>query len=84
MVSSVSPERCEHMTPQPLCLHILTASIDSVMVPIWLTFSSNALHALSSIAFLTRVTFVTVRSSPTIWVGSPIDAVIPAHAAQSS
>merc|ERR1719238_965920 len=65
VVSSVSPERCEHITPQPDCLHILTASIDSVMVPIWLTLRSSALHALSSMAFLTRVTLVTVRSSPT-------------------
>merc|ERR1719487_1601921 len=48
VVSSVSPERCEHMTPQPFCLHSLTASIDSEIVPIWLTLRSSALHAFFS------------------------------------
>ena len=32
--SSVSPERWEHITPQPLLLQSFTASMDSVMVPI--------------------------------------------------
>jgi hypothetical protein len=27
VVSSVSPERCEHMTPQPFCLESSTAAI---------------------------------------------------------
>merc|ERR1740130_260985 len=29
VVSSVSPERCEVITPHPLCLHIFTAFMDS-------------------------------------------------------
>jgi hypothetical protein len=33
-LSSVSPERCEHITPHPATLAILTASIASVIVPI--------------------------------------------------
>ena len=53
-------------------------------VLIRLTLSRSALHALSSIAFLTRVTFVTVKSSPTTCVGSPMAVVISVHAAQSS
>lgn len=32
--SSVSPLRCDAMTPQPAFFDILTASIDSVIVPI--------------------------------------------------
>merc|ERR1712051_1080029 len=44
VVSSVSPERWEHMIPQPFCLHIFTAAMDSERVPIWFTFKSSALH----------------------------------------
>ena len=47
---SVSPERCDVITPQPAALAMLTASIASVIEPIWLTLSSSALHALSSMA----------------------------------
>jgi hypothetical protein len=36
-VSSVSPERCETITPQPFFRANVAASIDSVTVPIWLT-----------------------------------------------
>jgi len=38
VVSSVSPDRCDVMTPQPDFLHMRTAAIDSVMVPIWFTW----------------------------------------------
>uniref|UniRef100_H3G5Q2 Uncharacterized protein n=1 Tax=Phytophthora ramorum TaxID=164328 RepID=H3G5Q2_PHYRM len=65
-VSSVSPLRWLAMIAQPAFFAIVTASIDSVMLPIWFTFSRRALQAFSSIAFFTRVGFVTVRSSPTI------------------
>merc|ERR1719414_2043993 len=65
VTSSVSPERCEHITPQPLFLQSVTASMDSLREPIWFTFRRRALQAFSSIALLTRVTLVTVRSSPT-------------------
>lgn len=37
--------------------------MDSVSVPIWLTFSKRALQLLSSMAFLMRMGFVTVKSS---------------------
>merc|ERR1719486_993504 len=66
VVSSVSPDRCEHIIPQSFCLHSFTASIDSETLPIWFTFRSSALQAFLSIAVCTRVTLVTVRSSPTI------------------
>merc|ERR550537_1992610 len=71
VVSSVSPERCEHMMPQPFCLHNFTASMDSERLPIWLTFKRRALQAFFSMAVLMRDTFVTVRSSPTICIPSP-------------
>lgn len=63
VTSSVSPDRWETMTPHPAAYESLAAWIDSVSVPIWLTFSSRALHDLSSIAFLMRWGFVTVKSS---------------------
>ena len=74
--SSVSPERCEVITPQPAALAMLTAAMLSEMEPIWFTLSSSALQAFSSMAFCTRVGFVTSRSSPTIWQVVPILAVI--------
>ena len=58
-VSSVSPERCDVITPQPAPLAMLTASMASETEPIWLTLSSSALHAFSSMAFCTRVGLVT-------------------------
>jgi len=51
-VSSVSPERCDVITPQPAFLESLTAWMASVIEPIWLTLSSSALHALSATARL--------------------------------
>ena len=62
----VSPDRCEHMTPQPFCLDSFTAAIDSEMDPIWFTLSKRQLAAFSSIALLMKSGLVTVRSSPTI------------------
>merc|ERR1712050_770057 len=38
VTSSVSPDRCEHITPHPFVLQSFTASIDSLTVPIWFTF----------------------------------------------
>ncbi|KAI9907374.1 hypothetical protein PsorP6_003577 [Peronosclerospora sorghi] len=63
---------------------MVTASIDSVMLPIWFTLSKSALQACCSIAFFTRVGFVTVRSSPTICTSLPILLVIFTHDSQSS
>merc|ERR1711972_588628 len=51
VVSSVSPERWEHITPQSLVLQSLTASMDSERLPIWFTLSRRALQALVSMAF---------------------------------
>merc|ERR1719440_2188421 len=74
-VSSVSPERCDTITPQPASWLILHASIASVTEPIWFTFRRRALHAFFSIPIFTRVGLVTVKSSPTIWIFSPICAL---------
>ena len=63
VTSSVSPERCETITPQPAAYESLAAWIDSVSVPIWLTLRSRALQDFNSMAFLIRSGFVTVRSS---------------------
>merc|ERR1712100_233428 len=72
-VSSVSPERCDTITPQPCSWLILHASMASVIEPIWFTFKSRALHAFFSIAAVTRFGFVTNKSSPTIWIfSSPV------------
>mmetsp|Transcript_16941 Transcript_16941/g.52531 ORF Transcript_16941/g.52531 Transcript_16941/m.52531 type:complete len:225 (-) Transcript_16941:443-1117(-) len=81
-VSSVSPERCDTMTPQPAALASLAAWIDSVSEPIWLTLSSSALQAFFSAASAMRLGLVTVRSSPTIWMS--VAAVRLAKLAQSS
>eukprot|EP00445_Apocalathium_hangoei_P048359 CAMPEP_0204007896 /NCGR_PEP_ID=MMETSP0360-20130528/20790_1 /ASSEMBLY_ACC=CAM_ASM_000342 /TAXON_ID=268821 /ORGANISM="Scrippsiella Hangoei, Strain SHTV-5" /LENGTH=77 /DNA_ID=CAMNT_0050950137 /DNA_START=14 /DNA_END=243 /DNA_ORIENTATION=+ len=43
------------MTPQPASIDMVAAWMASVTLPIWLTFSSNALHAFSSMAFCTLV-----------------------------
>lgn len=45
------------------------ASNDSVIVPIWLIFNSNELHASFSLAVSIRSIFVASRSSPTISIG---------------
>merc|ERR1719313_1642466 len=74
--SSVSPDRWDAMTPQPACLAIVTASMDSEMEPIWLILRSSALHDFLSIACCTRFGLVTSRSSPTIWTFSPICSVM--------
>jgi hypothetical protein len=65
------------------CLANLTASIDSVTVPIWLTFNNKALHALPSTPCLIRNGLVTNKSSPTICVPVPIAAVARAQPLQS-
>eukprot|EP01139_Manchomonas_bermudensis_P001987 Amastigsp_a3406_21.p5 type:complete len:113 gc:universal Amastigsp_a3406_21:75-413(+) len=70
--SSVSPERCETMTPHPAACAFAHAAIASVIDPIWLTLSSRALQALWPSAVSMRSTLVTSRSSPTIW--SPFGA----------
>ena len=62
-LSSVSPLRCDTITPQPAACAILHAWIDSDTEPIWFTFSSSALQALRSIASFTFFGFVTVKSS---------------------
>lgn len=62
--------------------HLTYARIDSVTVPIWLTFSSRQLQAFSSTALLMRLGLVTVRSSPTTWMSVlPVKSV---QAVQSS
>mmetsp|Transcript_5336 Transcript_5336/g.14340 ORF Transcript_5336/g.14340 Transcript_5336/m.14340 type:complete len:429 (+) Transcript_5336:208-1494(+) len=65
--SSVSPDLWLVITPQPASLDILTASMDSVREPIWLTFRSKELTAFCSMPRLTRMGFVTSMSSPTTW-----------------
>lgn len=65
-VSSVSPDRCETMTPQPAFCANLQASMDSVNEPIWFTFKRRQLQAFEEMAFLMRFGLVTVKSSPTI------------------
>lgn len=70
------------VTLQASVSHLTYARIDSVTVPIWLTFSSRQLQAFSSTALLMRLGLVTVRSSPTTWM-----SVLPVksdQAAQSS
>lgn len=80
-VSSVSPERCDTIVPQPLLLANKWARMDSVTVPIWLTFNNKQLHAFFSTAVAIRFGFVTVKSSPTIW--TLVLAVMLLHAFQS-
>mmetsp|Transcript_1513 Transcript_1513/g.5098 ORF Transcript_1513/g.5098 Transcript_1513/m.5098 type:complete len:263 (+) Transcript_1513:1590-2378(+) len=82
--SSVSPERWDVITPQPAFCAMLTASIASVMEPIWFTLSSSALAALSLTARAILVGFVTVRSSPTICTSFPYFATISDQFSQSS
>jgi hypothetical protein len=65
-LTSVSPERCDVITPHPASLLMRTASIDSLMVPIWLTLRRRALEEPASMARLTRLGLVTRWSSPTI------------------
>mmetsp|Transcript_74640 Transcript_74640/g.216581 ORF Transcript_74640/g.216581 Transcript_74640/m.216581 type:complete len:227 (+) Transcript_74640:614-1294(+) len=72
--SSVSPDLCDTMTPQPACCDICAASIASVIEPIWLTFKRSALHAFTSRALAIRFGFVTNKSSPTICTLSPTAA----------
>merc|ERR1711934_1320745 len=82
--SSVSPDLCDTITPQPLRMDMFAASMASVMEPIWLTFSSNALQASLSSALEIRFVFVTSRSSPTICMFLPHMALNSEYAAQSS
>lgn len=67
-VSSVSPERWDTITPQSFSRDNLAAWIDSVTLPIWLTFKSKQLHDFRSIAIWIRLGFVTVKSSPINWM----------------
>merc|ERR1719369_2406227 len=80
--SSVSPDLCETMVPQPLLLARRWALMLSVTEPIWFTLSRRQLQAFLSTAVWMRVGLVTVRSSPTIWMG--VAAVILVQFAQSS
>merc|ERR1719154_71469 len=73
--SSVSPDLWETMVPQPLLLARRWALMLSVTVPIWFTLSSRQLQAFFSTAVLMRIGLVTVRSSPTIWMGGAADLV---------
>lgn len=61
-VSSVSPDLCDTMVPQPLLLASKWALIDSVTVPIWLTFRSKQLQAFFSTAVAICLGLVTVKS----------------------
>merc|ERR1712151_785506 len=61
--SSVSPDRWETITPQPLRIDIVAASIASVIEPIWITFSRRALQAPTSSAFAILLVLVTSKSS---------------------
>ena len=65
-MSSVSPERCDVITPQPAALASLTAWMASVTEPIWFTLSRSAFALFSLTARAIFTGFVTVRSSPTI------------------
>ncbi len=63
VTSSVSPERCETMTPS--CPTARAAQPGSTRCgPIWLILSSRPLHAFFSMAVLMRSGLVTVKSSP--------------------
>src|SRR5947207_8953247 len=68
----------------PLCCASVTAFIVSVTVPIWFTFTSNALAIPLSIPCCNLVTLVTNRSSPTNWHLSPTVLVRNFHPSQSS
>merc|ERR1719151_505676 len=80
--SSVSPDLCETMVPQPCSLAMLCALMDSVTVPIWFTFSRRPLHAFFSMAVEILLGLVTKRSSPTIWIA--VAEVSLAYPSQSS
>jgi len=69
-VSSVSPLRWLTITPHPFCWASWQALIDSMTDPIWFTFSKRQLHAFLSTAVWILLGFVTVRSSPTIWIST--------------
>lgn len=58
------------------------AWIDSETVPIWLTLSRRPLHDFFSMAVLMRSGLVTVKSSPTTWMG--VLATRSVHSSQSS
>src|SRR6187455_2141776 len=68
----------------PLCCANVTALIVSVTVPIWFTFTSNALAIPLSIPCCNLVTFVTKRSSPTNWHLLPTVLVSNFQPSQSS
>jgi hypothetical protein len=68
-LSTVSPERCETIAPQPALRAISMAAIVSVSEPIWLSLINTALAAFSLMPRAMRSTLVTNKSSPTssIW-----------------
>ena len=84
VVSSVSPDRWLIMQRQPLRCASSTASSVSVSEPIWLTFTSSALAADSSMPRRIRSGLVTSRSSPTIWMRRPSSEVSADQPDQSS
>ena len=51
VVSSVSPDLWDTITPQPFCCESLHASIASVTEPIWFTLSKRQLQAFWSMAY---------------------------------
>src|SRR5208283_4683697 len=83
--SSVSPERWLTTMFRRFSLHMRTASIASLTVPIWFTFRRRALMDCSSIALLRRTGFVTTKSSPTTWtLGSSLCSAAKAEKLSSS
>src|SRR3989338_6359041 len=76
-LSSVSPLLWLTITFHLLSIESLAAANDSVIVPIWFTFSNSALHAFVEIAFFILFTFVTSRSSPTICTLFPFLLFLP-------
>ena len=61
-----------------------TLPMDSVTLPIWLTFKSKQLQAFLSTAIWILLGLVTVKSSPTIWMEvAPVSLVQPSQSSWS-
>ena len=83
-VSSVSPDLWEMIVLKFAAFAIEITSKVSVKVPIWFGFTKIQFADFSFIPLLKRFTFVTNKSSPTIWTLLPISFVIFFHDSQSS
>ena len=81
--SSVSPERCEVITPHPAALLIFTAWIDSVRLPIWLTCAAAATRAGAAGASGKRLTGAGAGREGTR-TSHPLDSLCLHHPAQRS